>query len=297
VEFDAVMPVVVMPVPVAVIFPAVIDPMFAVGPEEEPVREPVTFPVTFPVMPPVTTRFVVVAVPETTRAVVDAEVVATRDPRVKDPVLKESAFPVLFKLPETVRGDSKSTPAVARPTAPAALVRRSPEASPVMERLVVEAPRETRRSEVLARVRTARMELVLFPLMTRSFPKVYVPTPAKVPGVVVMTPVPLLYEMTPAPESEEEEILLLNAVQSVVERQPKVAPDAVLQVRAPFVDVRPAPILLRRVPFREMSEVESPFVVAVAETKRTEVEAVPVVVEFWNTPPVALTFVAFTFVA
>ena len=48
---------------VAVIFPAVSAPMFAVGPEEEPVREPVTLPVTFPMtlplrFPPLRVRYV-----------------------------------------------------------------------------------------------------------------------------------------------------------------------------------------------------------------------------------------------
>jgi hypothetical protein len=93
--------VVVMPVPVAVILPAVSVPMFAAGPEEEPVREPVTFPVRFPVtlpvMPletmrfevdavPVTTRLVVVAVFETMRLVVEALEVAMREPMVPTPM-------------------------------------------------------------------------------------------------------------------------------------------------------------------------------------------------------------------
>lgn len=45
-----------------------------------------------------------------------------------------------------------------------------------------------------------------------------------------MTPVPELYEITEAPEREVEDILLLNLVQSVVERQPKTEAEAVSQV-------------------------------------------------------------------
>jgi hypothetical protein len=112
VEFE-----VMMPVPVAVIDPAVRVPMFAAGPEELPVREPVTFPVRFPVMPeetvscdvdavPVTTRFVVVAVPDTMRLVVEALVVAMREPTVSAPVLKVMVFPVRLRLPLKVSGDS-----------------------------------------------------------------------------------------------------------------------------------------------------------------------------------------------
>jgi hypothetical protein len=86
--------------------------------------------------------------------------------------------------------------------------------------------------------------------------------------------------MTDAPESEEEETLLLKLVQSVVERQPKVAPEAVVQVKVPLVVLSPAPMLLNAVPLREMRFVESPWIVPVAETKRMEVEATPVVVEF-----------------
>jgi hypothetical protein len=77
----------------------------------------------------------------------------------------------------------------------------------VMARAVVEAPRETLRFVVEARVSTLKILVVAFPEMTRSLAKVYVPAPAKVPGAVVMTPVEELYEITPAPESEEEEIL------------------------------------------------------------------------------------------
>lgn len=99
------------------------------------------------------------------------------------------------------------------------------------------------------------------------------------PPWVVITPVPLVYAMTLAPESEEEEILLLKLVQSAVERQPKVAEEAVLQVRAPAVEESPVPMDERRVPLREMSRAERPFTVLVAETKRFVVDAVPVVVE------------------
>jgi hypothetical protein len=97
---------------------------------------------------------------------------------------------------------------------------------------------------------------------------------------VVITPVPAVYEITDAPESEEEETLVLKLVQSEVERQPKVAEEAVLQVRVPFVVLSPAPMLVKLVPFKEMRVVERPWMVPVAETKRIEVEAVPVVVEF-----------------
>jgi hypothetical protein len=74
--------VVVMPVPVAVILPAVMMPMFAAGPEEEPVR----FPETFPVIVPETMSCEVVAVPETMRFEVEAVEVAMRVPMVPSPI-------------------------------------------------------------------------------------------------------------------------------------------------------------------------------------------------------------------
>jgi hypothetical protein len=123
-------------------------------------------------------------------------------------------------------------------------------------------------------VRTERMELVLFPVMMTSEGKVYVPAP-KVPPVVVMTPVPLVYEMTEAPEREEEEILLLKLVQSEDVRQPKVPLLAVLQMSWPPESERPAPKPLKDVPLSERTLVLIPFDVVVPETKRMEVEAVP----------------------
>ena len=63
--------------------------------------------------------------------------------------------------------------------------------------------------------------------------------------------------MTDAPESEEEETLLLKLVQSLVERQPKVAEEAVLQVREPLVVLRPVPMALNDVPFKVMRVVET----------------------------------------
>ena len=63
-----------------------------------------------------------------------------------------------------------------------------------------------------------RFDVVAFPIVMRSAGKVYVPEPANVPGVVVMTPVPELYEMTEAPESDVLEILLLKVLKSVEER-------------------------------------------------------------------------------
>ena len=58
----------------------------------------------------------------------------------------------------------------------------------------------------------------------------------------MITPVLLLYEITEAPESDDDEILLLNVVQSVDERHPNVDPFAVAQVRAPAVLMRPFPV-------------------------------------------------------
>jgi len=51
-----------------------------------------------------------------------------------------------------------------------------------------------------------------------------------VPGVVVITPVPAVYEMTDAPERDELEILLLKLVQLAEVRQPNVEALAVSQV-------------------------------------------------------------------
>jgi hypothetical protein len=90
-----------------------------------------------------------------------------------------------------------------------------------MARFVVVAPLEMMALVDEERVRTERMEEVEFPEMMTSEGKVYVPAP-KVPPAVVMTPVPLEYVMTDAPEREEEEILFWKLVQSVAERQPKV---------------------------------------------------------------------------
>jgi hypothetical protein len=58
----------------------------------------------------------------------------------------------------------------------------------------------------------------------------------------VITPVLLLYEMIDAPESDDDEILLLNVVQSVDERHPNVDPFDVAHVRAPAVLMRPFPV-------------------------------------------------------
>jgi hypothetical protein len=57
-----------------------------------------------------------------------------------------------------------------------------------------------------------------------------------------MTPVPELYEMTDAPERDEEEILLLKVDQSAVAKQPKTAAVAVLHVSAPATFARPEPV-------------------------------------------------------
>jgi hypothetical protein len=59
-----------------------------------------------------------------------------------------------------------------------------------MARFVVVAPRETIMLVVEAKVRTLQMDDVPLPETTKSFAKVYVPDPPKVPGWVVMTPVP-----------------------------------------------------------------------------------------------------------
>jgi hypothetical protein len=76
----------VVMVPVAVSVPIVDEPMV----EEEPVMLPVTEPVRFPVMVFDTTRFVVVAVPETTSCEVEAEDVAVRVPMVAFPRVAEA---------------------------------------------------------------------------------------------------------------------------------------------------------------------------------------------------------------
>jgi hypothetical protein len=217
---------------VALTFDALMFPACTLFAERLPVKVLVAVPVTFnppDVVVPFATRFVVVAVPETTRSVVEAEVVAVKMPTVKEPRFKEMVFATFWRFPANESGAWKSLPAEARPTAPAAFVLRIPEPSPAMARLVVVAPREMMAFVDEESVRTERMELVLFPVMMTSEGKVYVPAP-KVPPVVVMTPVPLVYEMTEAPESEEEEILLLKLVQSAEVRQPKVPLFAVLQM-------------------------------------------------------------------
>jgi hypothetical protein len=97
--------------------------------------------------------------------------------------------------------------------------------------------------------------------------------------------------MTDAPESEEEEILLVKLVQSAVERQPKVEALAVLHTSAPAAVVSPVPMELKDVPFKEMRFVERPAIVPVAETKSAEEDATPVVVAFpliWSAVPVSV---------
>ena len=102
---------------VAEMVPKVPTPAFTAGPEEEPVSVPVTLPTILPVSVPetmrlevlavpVTTRFVVVAVFETTRLVVEALVVAVKAPTVSDPVWKVTVFPVRWRDPAKVSGDS-----------------------------------------------------------------------------------------------------------------------------------------------------------------------------------------------
>lgn len=166
-----------------------------------------------------------------------------------------------------------------------------------MARFVVVAPREMMALVEEERVRIERMEVVAFPVMTTSLGKVYVPAPAKVPGCVVMTPVPLLYAITLAPEREVEAILLLKLVQSVEERHPKVPAVAVLQMSCPAERESPAPKPFRVEPLSERTLVERPCEVVVPETKRMEVDAVPVVVELVKMAPVAPMFDAFTFPA
>jgi hypothetical protein len=89
---------------VAVMVPAVSDPIFAVGPEEEPVSVPVTFPKSVPLMVVLlrTTRLVVVAVPETTSCDVDALEDTTRIPVV--------ALVVVIPLPVAVIFPAVSDP-------------------------------------------------------------------------------------------------------------------------------------------------------------------------------------------
>jgi hypothetical protein len=221
-------------------------------------------------------------------------VVAVRSLIASAPVWSVTVFVVRTRFPLKESAFSKSTPAVARPTAPFAFVLRSPPARPVIARLVVEAPRETRRSVVEAKVRTDQIDDVPFALTTTSLGNVYVPAP-KVPPVVVMTPVPGVYEITDVPESEVEETLFWKVVQSVEERQPKLgAPLTVLQITAPPETERPVPNVLKVDPLSVSAFVTRPCVVDVAETKRFVVEAVPVVVAFVVTILEPVTAPAFT---
>ena len=64
------------------------------------------------------------------------------------------------------------------------------------------------------------------------------------PGVVVMTPLTELYEMTEAPLREVEETLLLKTVQSAEARQPKVVALAVSQSMSFRVLVSPSPAVI-----------------------------------------------------
>ncbi len=93
---------------VAVMEPAVMEPMVAVGPEDEPVRLPVTLPERFPKRVPLTVmllrtkRLVVVAVFETTRLVVEADVVAVIDPAVMEPMFAVGPEEEPVRLPVTL---------------------------------------------------------------------------------------------------------------------------------------------------------------------------------------------------
>ena len=64
------------------------------------------------------------------------------------------------------------------------------------------------------------------------------------PGVVVMTPVAELYEMTEAPLREVEETLLLKTVQSAEARHPKTEAVAVSQSMSFTVRVSPSPAVI-----------------------------------------------------
>jgi hypothetical protein len=181
--------VVPVTVPPATMFPLVLMPLVAVRRPmvEEPkvplaaVREEEKSPVV-PVSPPWrlvvlrTTRFVVVAVPETTSCVVEAEVVAVKMPAVRMPkfpagpeeepvtfpVRLPVTFPVRFpvRLPETETFDALMFPAVMFPVARAPVkvevaepvTTRAPEVVvPETERFVVVAVPETMRFVVEAR--------------------------------------------------------------------------------------------------------------------------------------------------
>jgi hypothetical protein len=66
-----------------------------------------------------------------------------------------------------------------------------------------------------------------------------------VPNAVVKTPVELLYARGYEAESDDEEILLLKSDQSVVERRPRFAADAVGRLK---VSVLPLPVTVKSVP-------------------------------------------------
>jgi hypothetical protein len=88
-----------------------------------------------------------------------------------------------------------------------------------------------------------------------------------------MTPVPLLYEMTEAPLSEVEEILLLKVLKSVEERYPLAPVEACVMARVLPENVSGAETVVpptTPLPFVERSALGVP------ETVRAEVEAVKV---------------------
>ena len=80
----------------------------------------------------------------------------------------------------------------------------------------------------------------------------------EVTPVLVMTPVPLAYEIPVPPERDVEEILLLNTDQSLDESAPLLVADAVGKLK---VMVAPEPVMVKSVPVVEVAKSAVPAVV------------------------------------
>ena len=73
--------------------------------------------------------------------------------------------------------------------------------------------------------------------------------------VLVMTPVLELYEIPAPPESEEEEILLLKTLQSVLESSPRLSVEAVGRLK---IVCWPALVMVKSVPLVLVAKVTAP---------------------------------------
>jgi hypothetical protein len=157
--------------------------------------------------------------------------------RSDDEAMVASPVPPFAPPKVPVTSDARLTSEV--PTTPA-VARRIPFSAPI------ESVFETRSAEVDANDETVRSDVVAFdetrfvvvPVVTESC-AIEEDARMLMPSVVVGVSAPFAMVQSRIKFADVVESLLLNADQSVEVRQPKVEPDAVLQVTFPAAYVRP----------------------------------------------------------